>query len=65
MTATFDHILYVYGRAEASPRRYDHELQVGEVIDWDGQQVRVVAARTEDRDDGRVRIVHLEPLSAP
>ena len=63
MTDTFDHIVYVYGRAEGSATRLDHELQDGEVIEWDGVPMRVVGARSEDREYGRVRIVHLEPLS--
>jgi hypothetical protein len=64
MTDTFDHIVHVYGHAaEGSITRFDHELQVGETIERDGRQMRVVSARSEDRDYGRVRIVHLEPLS--
>jgi hypothetical protein len=63
VTDTFDHIVYIYGRAEGSAKRLDHELQAGEEIEWDGLRMRVVAARSEDRDFGRVRIVHLEPLS--
>jgi hypothetical protein len=64
VTATFDHIVHVYGNpAEGPAMRLDHELQVGEMIEWDGETMRVVAARSEDRDYGRVRIVHLEPLS--
>jgi hypothetical protein len=64
VTGTFDHIVYVYGRpAEGPAARLDHELQAGEIIEWHGQRMRVVAARSEDRDYGRVRIVHLEPLS--
>jgi hypothetical protein len=61
---TFSHIVHVYGRAGEGPTiALDHELQVGELIDHDGQPMRVVAARSEDREDGRVRIVHVEPLS--
>jgi hypothetical protein len=64
MTEDFDHIIHVYGRpSEAPSRRFDHELQAGEVIEWDGVPMRVVGARSEDRDYGRVRIVHLEPLT--
>jgi hypothetical protein len=64
VTDTFDHIIHVYGRpAEGSMTRLDHELQVDEIIDWDGRQMRVVAARSEDRDFGRVRIVHIEGIS--
>jgi hypothetical protein len=62
---TFDHIFHVYGRpAEGSMTRLDHELQVGEIIEHDGRSMRVVAARSEDREWGRARIVHLEPISA-
>jgi hypothetical protein len=43
--------------------RLDHELQVGEMIEVEGRPMRVVAARSEDRDYGRVRIVHLETVS--
>jgi hypothetical protein len=63
MTETFDHILYVYGQAEGGALRLDHELEAGEVIERDGLPMRVVSARSEDRDYGRVRVVHLEPLS--
>jgi hypothetical protein len=63
VTDSFDHIIYVYGRADGSGTRLDHELQDGEVIEWDGVPMRVVGARSEDREYGRVRIVHLEPLS--
>ena len=64
MTETFEHILHTYGRpAEGSPVRFDHELQVGELLERRGQTMRVVAARSEERDDGRVRIVHLEPVT--
>jgi hypothetical protein len=63
VTDTFDHILYVYGRTEGSATRLDHELQAGDPFEWDGVPMRVVSARSEDREYGRVRIVHLEPLS--
>jgi hypothetical protein len=64
VSETFDHIVYRYGvPAEGPAVRFDHELQAGETIEWDGQQMRVVAARSEERDYGRVRIVHLETLS--
>jgi hypothetical protein len=64
MPDTFDHIVYRYGLpAEGPAVRLDHELQAGETIEWDGQPMRVVAARSEDRDYGRVRIVHLETIS--
>jgi hypothetical protein len=64
MTDTFDHIVHVYGLpAEGSMTRFDHELQVNETIDWEDRPMRVVAARSEDRDWGRVRIVHLEAVS--
>ena len=63
MTGTFDHIVYVYGKAEGSATRLDHELQDDEEIEWDGVPMRVVGARSEDRDFGRVRIVRLERLS--
>jgi hypothetical protein len=65
VTDTFDHIVHVYGLAAEGPAiRLDHELQVGETIERDGRLMRVVSARSEDRDYGRVRIVHLEPVSA-
>jgi hypothetical protein len=64
MSETFDHILYVYGRAEGPARHFDHELEPGEVIELDGLPMRVVSARSEDREHGRIRIAHLEPLSA-
>jgi hypothetical protein len=64
VTATFEHIVHVYGRpAEGPATRLDHELQEGERIEWDGQPMRVVAARSQDREYGRVRIVHIEPVS--
>jgi hypothetical protein len=60
----FNHIVHVYGqRAEGSMTRFDHELQVDEIIEWDGRSLRVVAARSEDRESGRFRIVHLESVS--
>jgi hypothetical protein len=62
MTESLEHIVRVYGRSAESSRHFDHELQAGEVIEWDGVPMRVVAARSEDRDDRSVRIVHLEPL---
>jgi hypothetical protein len=63
VTETFDHIVHRYGLAAEGPAvRLDHELQVGETIEWEGQPMRVVAARSEDRDYGRVRIVHLEAI---
>ena len=39
------------------------ELQDDEVIEWHGVLMRVVGARSEDREYGRVRIVRLERLS--
>ena len=64
MTESFEHVVHVYGRSsEGSSMRLDHELQPGEVVEWAGGPMRVVAARSEDRDDGRVRVVHLEPVS--
>jgi hypothetical protein len=64
VTDTFDHIVHVYGHAAEGPMtRFDHELQVGETIERDGRPMRVVSARSEDREYGRVRIVHLEPVS--
>jgi hypothetical protein len=63
VTETFSHILHVYGSPEGSAIRFDHELQVGEVIEWSGRRMRVVAARSEDREQGRERVVHLEPVS--
>jgi hypothetical protein len=63
MSETFEHTLYVYGRAEGPARRLDHELEPGEIIELDGQPMRVVSARSEDREYGRIRIAHLEPLS--
>jgi hypothetical protein len=63
VTGTFDHIVYVYGKAEGSATRLDHELQDDELIEWDGVPMRVVGARSEDREYGRVRIVRLERLS--
>jgi hypothetical protein len=61
---TFDHIIYRYGLpAERPAVRLDHELEAGEIIEWEGESMRVVAARSEDRDYGRVRIVHLETIS--
>jgi hypothetical protein len=60
----FDHILHVYGQpAEGPATRLDHELQAGELFEYDGRPMRLVSARSEDRDYGRVRIMHLEPLS--
>ena len=53
MTDTFDHILHVYGLpAEGSATRLDHELQQGELFEYDGRPMRVVSARSEDRDYG-------------
>lgn len=63
MSEMFEHILYVYGQAEGGAVPLDHELQKDEIVDRDGLPMRVVSARSEDRDYGRVRIVHLEPLS--
>jgi len=63
MSGTFDHILYIYGRAEDPALRLDHELEPGEIIERDGIPMRVVSARSEDREYGRIRIAHLEPLS--
>jgi hypothetical protein len=64
MTETFDHIVHRYGLpAEGPALRLDHELQVGEMIEVEGRPMRVVAARSEDREYGRVRIVHLEAVS--
>ena len=66
MTETFDHIVHRYGRSGEGPAlRLDHELQVGEIIELEGQPMRIVAARSEDRDYGRVRIVHVEGISRP
>ena len=66
MTDTFDHILHVYGLpTEGSVIRLDHELQQGELFEYDGRPMRVVSARSEDRDYCRVRIVNLEPLGEP
>jgi hypothetical protein len=64
VTDTYDHIVHVYGHAAEGPAiRLDHELQEGEPFKWDGRPMRVLAARSEDRDYGRVRIVYLEPVS--
>jgi hypothetical protein len=64
VTESYDHIIHVYGRpAEGPAVRFDHELQAGESFEWDGRPMRVVSARSEDRDYGRIRIVQLEPLS--
>ncbi|MGN6429269.1 MAG: hypothetical protein ACTHNB_00870 [Gaiellaceae bacterium] len=63
MTGTFDHILYVYGQAEGGALHLDHELEPGEIIERDGVPMRVVSARSEDREYGRIRLVHLEPVS--
>ena len=65
MTNSFEHVVHVYGRpADAPVIRLDHELEAGETVEWEGRSMRVVAARSEDREDGRVRVVHLEPVTA-
>jgi hypothetical protein len=64
MADAFTHIVHVYGRPGDRPTlRLDHELDVGETIEVDGRSMRVVAARSEDREHGRERIVHVEPIS--
>jgi hypothetical protein len=64
VTESYDHIIHVYGRpTEGRAVRLDHELQAGELFEWGGRRMRVVSARSEDRDYGRVRIVQLESLS--
>jgi hypothetical protein len=63
---TFDHIVHIYGRSAEGPAKpFDHELQKGEVIEEDGLPMRVVSARSEDREYGRIRIVNVEPISEP